>query len=211
MFKKSKLLSQESQKLLDEAITKIEKQTGSELVLVVVPQSDSYMLWHCLLAFLGSITCTWLLYHWIYVWSFTWLLAMHCLFAVGIFYLLEWDPLQRLYVLENAAQAAVHKKTLQLFSEIGVFNTIGRNGVMILLSELEQRVVILGDKAIHEKINIEGWKAYIERIVQGIHHKNTATALLGVINDIGQVLVQHFPPTPNDKNELPNTVIGISK
>ena len=76
-----------------------------------------------------------------------------------------------------------------------------------MLSELERQVVILGDSGIHEKVGSDGWEGYVSRIVAGLKGGEAASAIIGVLEDLGSTLATHFPPRPDDTDELSNEVV----
>ena len=67
---------------------------------------------------------------------------------------------------------------MQMFIEQGIHNTRDQSGLLVMLSELEHQVVILGDAGIHQKVGDAGWEGYIERIVTGLKGGRAARRLL---------------------------------
>ncbi len=57
--------------------------------------------------------------------------------------------------------------------------------MLILISELEHRVMILGDLAIHEHVGDEGWEAHVAHIVQAIKRGELATGVVEVVEQLG--------------------------
>ena len=80
------------------------------------------------------------------------------------------------------------------------------NGVLILLSEVERRVVILGDACIHAKIQAAGWQRHVDHIVQAIHAGRTEHGVCETLRAIGETLTAEFPRKADDVDELPNVV-----
>ena len=87
-----------------------------------------------------------------------------------------------------------------------MFATRERTGVLILLSELEHRVVILGDSGVHARMPAGAWQAHVARIVGGFHAGAPADSICAVVRELGKVLAEHFPPQADDRNELSNAV-----
>ena len=78
---------------------------------------------------------------------------------------------------------------------------------MILLSELEHRVVILGDSGIHALVGESGWREHVDRIVARIHEGRAAEGVLETIAVLEPLLAEHAPRRADDQNELANTVV----
>jgi uncharacterized membrane protein len=105
---------------------------------------------------------------------------------------LKSDPLE-------AAQRKFHR--------LGMHKTRERNAVLIFVAPRVHKFAVVGDQAIHEKCGDEFW----QRVVTAMHHcfrQNKFTeGLGGAITIIGDMLGQHFPRSPGDRNELPDEVI----
>ena len=96
---------------------------------------------------------------------------------------------------------------MRMFIERGIHNTRDQSGLLLMLSELEHQVVILGDAGIHEKVGDAGWEAYVGRIVEGLKTGQAASSIVGVLEELGATLATHFPPRDDDTNELSNDVV----
>jgi putative membrane protein len=93
------------------------------------------------------------------------------------------------------------------FYSRGLYKTRESNGILIFLSHLERRVVVLGDKAIHEKLGDRHWDGVRDRIIQGIRTGKSCQGICDAIESCGNALATHFPHRPDDTNELPDTVV----
>ena len=191
---------------LGSAIERAEARTAGEIVVAVLKQSDDYQgerLLNALLLGFGICALTlWL----IPGLSGLYLLTLQPPIFLGSWYLLGVPPLMRALSLRNAA-TLVHQRALRLFTEQGIAETRDRSGLLIMVSELEQRVIILGDSGLHAKVGDPGWEKYVERILAGIKTDSAAEALLAVLEELSEVLTTHFPPRSDDTNELSNKVV----
>jgi putative membrane protein len=100
----------------------------------------------------------------------------------------------------------VERRAREEFFERALFATRGRTGVLILLSELERQVAILGDQGIHERVQTVGWQAHVDHIIAQIRAGRTAAGVCEVIAKLGSSLEGAVPRQSDDRNELPNTV-----
>jgi putative membrane protein len=115
--------------------------------------------------------------------------------------------LQRLLISAALAQRAVHARAFQLFAERGLQGTRGRTGLLIFVSELERRVVVLGDRTLHEQVGQRGWDEHVELLLQHIRAGQARTGLLEVLARLTPQLALLAPRAPDDENELPDSVL----
>jgi putative membrane protein len=46
-------------------------------------------------------------------------------------------------------------------------------------------------------------------VIHAAREDRLADGLVAAVNDAGELLAQHFPPSPIDRNELPDRVVEI--
>jgi putative membrane protein len=85
-----------------------------------------------------------------------------------------------------------------------VTETRERSGVLLFLSEAERRVELLADRGIHERVGTEDWQALVNAVVESIRTGHAGDGIASAVDAIGARLAQHFPPSPDDINELPD-------
>jgi uncharacterized membrane protein len=104
------------------------------------------------------------------------------------------------------------RKSLRQLAEkeyfrLGINKTKERTGVLIFLLLSEKQFYILADDKINkltgEKVWAEIRNIMQEKFVRGEFCKGV---LFG-IDEIGKILAQHFPISPDDKNEISNRVM----
>jgi putative membrane protein len=200
------ILTTQDKQQIEAAIGAVEKQTAAEIVVAEIARSDSYLdvrlALSALLALGGSAGVHTLLP----LVGVGELLALELvLFALG--FALSAIPLVlRRFLLPARTQAAVGRAAELSFLEHGVFATRERTGVLILLSELERKVTILGDKGIHARVANEGWDAHVETMVKAIRAGSAGQGVCQVIDALGVSLAQAAPVRSDDTNELPDRV-----
>ncbi|NJK90116.1 MAG: hypothetical protein HC923_12505 [Myxococcales bacterium] len=133
--------------------------------------------------------------------------------AVGLVFwmVFAWSALLRRIVPREAMATAVHRRAMVSFVENGLHDTEQSSGVLILVSRLEHRVEILADSGIHARIGVEGWSSHVQTIISAIKDGHPAEGLQSAIHRIGEELARHFPPRPDDTNELENHVIVTAR
>ncbi|HET9958334.1 MAG TPA: hypothetical protein VFQ61_27755, partial [Polyangiaceae bacterium] len=116
-------------------------------------------------------------------------------------------PLHRTLITRAQAAACVQRRAFELFAARGVHRTVGRTGLLVVISELERHVVILGDSKIQELIGHEGFQEHVQKLIQRLKSGEGARGILELIEDFRPLLAQHAPRKIDDVNELPDAVI----
>ena len=203
----SEILSQSERDSLAKLVADVERTTAGELVTVVVHRSAAYAAfrigWAAGLALvLANVVHL--------VWPdlpVMELLGGQAFVAISLAVGLGWSPLLRLILPRWVKQQAVDQHAKRLFLELGVTETRDRSGVLIFLSEFERRVVILGDRGIHEHLGMAAWEAHVAELIQSIRAGKAAAGLRTILSSLGEQLAAKFPPRPDDIDELPNAVV----
>jgi uncharacterized membrane protein len=96
------------------------------------------------------------------------------------------------------------------FIRIGVDKTEDRTGILIFILLKERQFYIMADEGINSKVEQKVWDELSSKMAESFSHGEFAAGLLECINSIGEVLKEHFPIKPGDRNELTNKVRLIS-
>ena len=203
----NRILSVVDRQAIADLVSEVERNTAGELVTVVLRRSASYAAYR-----IGWATgLAWLLTAVVHL-VFPDLPGLELVGAevvlFGVLYtVLGYAPILRSIVPRHARQSATADRAKRLFLELGVTETRDRSGVLIVLSELERRVEILGDRGIHEHLGAEAWNLLVVGLVASIREGRAVEGLRRVIEQLGRELAARFPPRPDDTNELPNQVM----
>lgn len=218
------LLSDTDAKRIEAKIGEIEARTATEIVVAVTRRSSGYERQRILitggLLFLVSLFAAWLGsrtgggWHWgteavgwrqaVSVWVLV-VLQVPVGFALYVLSGVPW-VLRRLVPRREAAEAVGHR-ALQLFAERGVHRTQAATGLLLFASELERRVVILGDAGIDAVVGKDGWERQVQRLVAAIRGGHSAEGFLEVLGEMAPILEELVPVTGDNPNELDNQVI----
>ena len=201
------LLSDADAREVEAAVTRVENGTAAELVVAVVPRSADHWRGRLLVSLAWALAAAFcVLEFWP---GHSPALALCVELAVGVlsFFALAWPALGRWLVSPRAAQEAAHARAFQLFAERGLYGTKGRTALLIFVSELERRVVLLGDATIHAQLGQAGWTQEVQRIIARIREGRLKDGLLEVIADLEPRLAAAAPRQGDDQNELPDAVI----
>lgn len=103
----------------------------------------------------------------------------------------------------------VHRAALDQFIARGLQLTRDRTGVLIFLAEAEHHAEIVADEGIQAKVGSEAWGPPLAELLRLAHKGQHAEGILAAVTQCGALLAQHFPPRPDDVDELPNRVVEI--
>ena len=94
------------------------------------------------------------------------------------------------------------------FHELGMQKTRQRNAVLIYIVPRTRQFAVLGDMGIHERCGDAFWNEIVRAMSERMKNGQFTKAICEAIREVGSVLQKHFPPLPDDANELPNEVAG---
>lgn len=92
------------------------------------------------------------------------------------------------------------------FGELGLAETCGRSGVLLLVSTHDHKAAIIGDVGVHDKVGERFWQAVIDRAIAFFRNGELLLGLLSAVDEIGQAFRAHLPAERGEGNELPNAV-----
>ena len=99
----------------------------------------------------------------------------------------------------------------QLFAELEVWDTELNSGVLLYLNLCERKVEIVIDRGLKNATQTETWNKICQNIVVTLAQKEYLRAVIGGVNEIGQVLDQYYVKTDlYEENELPNEPIILN-
>ncbi len=198
------LFTEAERKSIAQAIAKAESGTSGELVVVHTPQSSDYALHRAVVSFFGSLALVDGVHYLFRQLDPTLLLLAVAALGGTLFGFTAWGPLLRLMVPSAVRADRAMERAMRAMIEEGVTETRDRSGVLIFLSEVEHRVVILADHGINEHVESDEWDRDVRVLVDALKAGRAASGLLEVIQRIGSLLSESFPPRADDTNELAN-------
>jgi len=94
----------------------------------------------------------------------------------------------------------------EAFTRLGMTETRERNGVLFLVVPSRRIFVVRGDRGIHERVGQDFWEEIASIMSSYFRRGQLTDGLIAGISMAAQRLAQHFPCSPGDIDELPNTV-----
>jgi putative membrane protein len=198
------LLNAEETARVAEHVARAERGTAGEIVVVLAERSDGYERHRAAASFTATLLSALLLYFFVPALPELWVLCAEAPLMVLYWWLTGQRSLTRALVPARLQRDAVLARAEQAFIEQGVTETRERSGVLLFLSETERRVELLADRGIHERVGTEVWQGLVANVVTAIRSGHAAAGITQAVDAIGVSLAAHFPPSPDDVNELPD-------
>jgi len=193
---------------IEAAITRAEKHTSGEIVVVVAPASDGYyalaLLWAALLALAVPLPLI-LLTKWPVEYIYLLQLSVFAI-CVG---LAQIEPLRLAVTPKSIQRARAHEKAVEQFLAQNMHTTRGRTGVLIYVSFAEHYAEVIADDGIYRKVRPIVWEEVIAELTSHLARGTRDQGFITAIGMCGKVLAEHFPPGHADKDELPNHLIVL--
>ena len=101
------------------------------------------------------------------------------------------------------------QRARELFASLGIWDTAHNNGVLIYLLLSDRDVEIVADRGIHGHVGSQGWEAICGEMEAAFRQGQFEAGVLLGIQQIGEVLRQHFPANGANENELPDAPLVL--
>lgn len=207
---------------ISRAIVAAEARSAAEIAVAILPRADRYTLTSMLAALL-----LFAMLHAVLGWvdlnalllpmergSGAWLDATAWLgvsialgLSIGLFGLCEWTVLGSRLTPRSWRHRACRTKARLLFLEQGIDATADRLGLLICVCEAERQIEILPDRGISAVIAATRWQALIDAFLRQKRVGTLDAALAQLVEAVAVELAPHFPPRPDQVNELPDAPI----
>jgi putative membrane protein len=210
------------------AVTAAEAHTSGEIVTILADHSDEYadiaLIWSVLIALLALAALAFapafylglvdrVLGRWDTSWTPREVLTLAALVAAakftGMWLLQLWRPLRLALVPGAIKHRRVRARAVTCYRVGTEKRTTGATGIVLYLSRAERRAEIVADGAIAAKVAPEVWGAAMAAMVGHIRDGRVAQGMAEAIAQVGVVLAEHFPRSPDDINELPDRLIEV--
>ncbi|MGB5131647.1 MAG: TPM domain-containing protein [Steroidobacteraceae bacterium] len=99
------------------------------------------------------------------------------------------------------------QRALQVFGQLGVWDTEGNNGVLIYVLMADHDVEIIADRAIAARVTQAEWDAVCREMEAHFRAGRFAEGSEAGIASVGRLLGKHFPGRGGDRDEQPNQAV----
>jgi uncharacterized membrane protein len=111
----------------------------------------------------------------------------------------------RIFISRHQPEDPVAAAQMQ-FEHLGMHKTREKNGVLIYVAPAAHKFAIIGDSAVHAKCGDAFWRDVAAEMTGRFKKGEFTSGILHAIEKAGELLAQHFPPKPDDKNELSDDI-----
>ncbi|MBX9755409.1 MAG: TPM domain-containing protein [Pseudomonadaceae bacterium] len=115
------------------------------------------------------------------------------------------------FALEGGLSAAAllngqstRDRAIELFSQLGVWDTEDNSGVLIYLLFADRAVEIVADRGINAKLDVQAWSKVCRQMEDAFSQGNFEAGVLSGVQAVTQHLLLHFPSERCNANELPD-------
>lgn len=195
------MINLDEQKMIEDAVVKVEKTTSGEVKVVVVEKSSQYRSANYRLGILFALLTVFF--------PFTQNLGLTILyFQIPLFilgYLIAFiSPIKSFFLSQDEKNEEVNQRAMQAFFENNLHTTTDRTGILIFVSLLERQVQIMADTGINQKVEKNTWQKTVDQLILNIKKKNLTLGLQEAVFQCGEILSKHCPPKSENSNELSN-------
>lgn len=113
-------------------------------------------------------------------------------------------PLREL-LLDDSPRA----RAIELFSRLRVWDTEHNSGVLIYVQLIDRQVEIVADRGINARVGEAFWSAVCRRMESAFRDGQFESGTLQALDKITAALVEHFPASGDNPDELPNTPVVL--
>jgi uncharacterized membrane protein YgcG len=96
------------------------------------------------------------------------------------------------------------QRALQLFGQLGVWDTAHNNGVLIYVLMADRVVEIVADRGIASRVIQAEWEQVCRQMERHYREGRYREGSIAGIEGVGALLGRHFPGKKHSDNELPN-------
>lgn len=202
-------ISESDKQRIAEAIKAVESKTSGELVTVIAREADDYYyiptLWAAMTALLLPAVVILLELQHTHLDSYG---AQVSLFILATL-LFRIPAIKYRLIPATVKKQRAARLAREQFLLNNLHHTEGRTGVMLFVSQAEHYVEIIADKGINDKVSQDTWGGAVSEFVKHVKSGHTAEGFVRTIEICGDQLVQHFPVSEHDRNELPDHLIVL--
>lgn len=102
------------------------------------------------------------------------------------------------------ADRSARERAVEVFGQLGVWDTESNNGVLIYLLMAEHDVEIIADRGIAARVAPAEWEALCHLMEAHFREGRFREGAIAGVEGVGTLLARHFPSVGGDRNEQPN-------
>jgi uncharacterized membrane protein len=98
-------------------------------------------------------------------------------------------------------------RALEVFAQLGVWDTEANNGVLIYVLWADHDVEIVADRGFNGKVSPAEWAAVCKEMEKRFKAGDAEGAVIEGIREVGALIARHYPAA--DRNELPDRPVVL--
>ncbi len=107
------------------------------------------------------------------------------------------------------AGITARERAIEVFNKLQVWDTAQNNGVLVYVLHAEQALEIVADRGYNAPVEAAAWLALCSEATAAFRAGRYGPGMTSLIDSIGAVIAQHFPPHTGDVNELPDAPLFL--
>lgn len=209
-----KAVTSEQHRAIAQEIRRAEEKTSGEIYCVVAQASDDYFYpaaFMALIAMLavGLAAALALEAGW-YSMRLPFFVGAQMLAVASVLLVLAFVPWLRVRLVPRRLQfRRAHDNAMKQFLARNVHITAERTGVLIFVSLAERYAEVVADSGIDSKVDQSDWNDIVRDLVDHAGRDKVAEGFVSAIRRVGALLAAHFPPRPDNPNELDDHLVEI--
>ena len=92
------------------------------------------------------------------------------------------------------------------FMRMGMGRTQHRNAVLIFVAPRARKFAVIGDDGVHSKCGGAFWRELADLMTDYFRKSEFTRGIIHGVQKAGELLAEHFPRQPDDRNQLPDQV-----
>ena len=102
---------------------------------------------------------------------------------------------------------ATRQRALQIFGQLGVWDTEHNNGVLIYVLNADRAVEIIADRGVAARVPQSEWAAVSRAMEDHFRAGCFEAGSVAGVRGVGLLLARHFPNVGGDRDEQPNQAV----
>jgi putative membrane protein len=209
-----KTMTPEEHARVAEAVRRAEEKTSGEIFCVLARASDSYFFpsaFFVTVAVLvvGLIVAFLLDYWWLSIGLPEFVMLQFLGVLAALLVLRVFPAIRVHYVPHSVRRRRAHDNAVRQFLAHNIHLTGERTGVLLFLSMEERYAEVIADSGINERVGQEDWDRIVGLLVSHAGKDRLAEGFCEAVEEVGALLALHFPPAPDNRNELDDHLVEI--
>lgn len=199
-------MDEQDRDAIAEAVRQAEGVTAGEIVVVIDHAAASYRSVPVVMALTLALFVPWPLLA-MTATSAPRIFLIQLICAVLLLGALLWYGRGGRFVPGFIKRRRAHDVALREFTARGLTRTRQRTGVLLYVALQERYAEILVDTGLDGKVDQAVWDGIVEATLTAARQDRLREGLIDAVRSVGAVLANHAPPSDDDVDELPNTVV----